>query len=119
MAYHPDLQTTVDRYLEAWNETDPDRRWGLVHAAVAPEAVYLDPSTDPVEGQPALAAYIGLVRAQVADRLEAAGPIDAHHRHLRMSWRLVGDDGAGATGLLVGTVDRENRLVQIVHFVDA
>lgn len=119
MAYLPDLQTTVDRYLEAWNEPDADQRWGLVHAAFAPDGVYLDPNTDtPVEGQPALAAYIGMFRTEAEDRLEADGPVDAHHGTFRMPWRLVGAGGVLATGLLVGSLDRENRIVRAVHFVD-
>ena len=120
MAYRPDVETTVARYLEAWNESDPDLRWGLVHAAVAPEAVYTDAGVkDPVEGQPALASFIGMFRMQFAHRLEATGPIDAHHQFLRMPWRLADGNDVMATGLLVATLDREMKLVQIVHFVDA
>lgn len=119
MAYLPDVPTTLARYLEAWNEPDPDRRWTLVHAAVAPDAVYTDPhSKDPVEGQPALTAFIGLFRAQYPHRFEPTGPIDGHHQFLRMPWRLVDGDDVMATGLLVASLDRERRLVQIVHFVD-
>lgn len=119
MAYLPDLPTTVERYLEAWNEPDPDARYSLVHASFATHGVYLDPSLDaPVQGQPQLAAYIALFRAQSEDRLEAAGPADAHHDTFRMPWRLVSVAGVVSTGLLVGTLDRDARLSRAVHFVD-
>ncbi|MEM1117194.1 MAG: nuclear transport factor 2 family protein [Bacteroidota bacterium] len=119
MSYLPDVQTTVARYLDAWNEPDPDQRWALVHSAVAPDAVYTDPGVkDPVEGQPALAAFIGMFRTQFAHRLEATGPIDGHHHYLRMPWRFAAGDDVMATGLLVASLDRDRKLVQILHFVD-
>ncbi len=119
MAYLPDLDTVVQRYLDAWNADDPDQRWHLVHSATAPGVVFVDPrEAKPVEGQAALAAFLGL--GEAGHRLEATGPPDAHHGWVRVPWRLVAADGAtAATGLLVGTLDREMRLTHLVHFLDA
>lgn len=120
MAYLPDLQTTVGRYLDAWNAADPDERWHLVHAATAEEVVVLDPRAEgPVQGRTTLAAYLDHARRQ-GGRLEAAGDGDAVQGVFRLPVRYRPDgDGAPTTGLLVGTLDAEMRLVRVVHFLDA
>lgn len=119
MAYLPDLDTVVQRYLDAWNADDPDRRWHLVHDLAAPEVVFLDPrEAKPVEGQAALAAFVGLIHDQTGQRLEATGPPDAHHGWVRFPWRLVTSGGEVASaGVLVGSLDREMRFTRIVQFL--
>ena len=115
MGYRPDLQTTLDRFAEAWNTEDPDARWGLVHACAATEVSYLGPESDrPVEGQAALAAYLGLPQAGGAFEL---GPARVHHHWVRAPWRRVTADGV-TTGLLVAELDRQTRLSQILLFLD-
>ena len=120
MAYLPDLNTVVQRYLDAWNADDADQRWHLVHSVAAPEVVFLDPREEkPVEGQAALAAFLGLVRDQTGQRLEATGAPDAHHDWVRFPWRLVTATGeAAVAGVLVGSLNRERQFTRIVHFID-
>lgn len=116
MAYRPDIETTLGRYAEAWNTDDSDARWSLVHACAAPEVVYLGPESGrPVEGQAALAAFLGL--PSEAPAWFEIGPWDGHHDWVRAVWRRTGGGGA-TTGLLVAELDRERRLARIVHFVD-
>ncbi len=121
MAYLPDLDTVVQRYLDAWNADDPDQRWHLVHGVAAPEVVFVDPrEAKPVEGQAALASFLGLIRSQTGQQLEATGPPDAHHEWVRFPWRLVAADGGTASsGLLVGALNRDRQFTRIIHFLDA
>ena len=115
MPYRPDLETTLARYAEAWNTDDPDARWSLVHACAAPGVVWLGPEVDrPVEGQAALAAFLGVPGE--GGRFEVGG-LDGHHDRVRARWRRV-TAGGEATGLLVARVDREHRLLEVVHFQD-
>ena len=119
MAYLPDLDTVLQRYLDAWNTDDADQRWHLVHGLAAPEVEFLDPrEAKPVQGQAALASFLSLLRERGVGRLEMAGPPDAHHGWVRVPWRLVGG-GVEASGLLVGQLDREMRFTRVVHFLDA
>ncbi|WP_412068258.1 nuclear transport factor 2 family protein [Rubrivirga sp. IMCC43871] len=120
MAYHADLDTTLARYTEAWNTADADERWALVHACATADVVYNDPHSEkPVEGQAALAAFMGFFREQVGWRFAFTGAPDGHHEWLRVPWALANGDGTKATGLLVATLDRDVRFVTITHFVDA
>lgn len=120
MAFRPDLQTTLDRFAQAWNTDDADERWHLVHAVAAPQVSYTDPhSPKPVQGQAALTAFMSLFRAQVGWHFAFTGAPDGHHEWIRVPWSLT--DLAGsvmATGQLVATLDRDVRFTQIVDFVD-
>ena len=119
MAYRPALQTTLDRYAQAWNTADPDERWSLVHACAASSVVYVDPtSARPVEGQAALAAFMGLFHETVGQQFAFTAPADGHHEWIRVPWQLGDASGTTAAGLLVATLDRDVRLVQIVDFLD-
>ena len=119
MAFLPDLDALVQRYADAWNASDPDQRWQLVHGVTAPDVTFVDPrETAPVTGQAALTAFLGLLHEQLGQRFELDGPVDAHHGWLRVRWRLSGN-GAASSGLLVGALNAERRLTHIVHFLDA
>lgn len=118
MAYGPTLDETLARYADAWSTDDPDARWSLVHACTVQGVTYVDPHSEkPVVGQAALAAFTGLFHEQVGWRLEWTAEPDAHHGWVRVPWRLLGDDGEAATGLLVAALDG-NRFTTILHFVD-
>ena len=120
MAFRPDLQTTLDRYAHAWNTPDPDERWALVHACAASGVVYVDPGSEkPVRGQAALAAFMGLFHETARQEFAFTGAADGHHEWIRVPWQLRDAAGPTASGLLVATLDRDVRLVQLVDFVDA
>ena len=113
MAYPPDLATTLDRYAEARSTADADRRWSLVHDCAAPDVVHVEPdSAEPVEGQAALTAVLGMRPSAFA----FTGEPDGHHGWIRVPWRSIGD--TVTTGLMVASLDREGRLAYVLHFVD-
>ncbi len=112
--YTTDLATILDRYAEARSTDDPDRLWSLVHDCAADGVVHIDPaSPDPVEGQAALAATLGLRPEAFAFTAEP----DQHHGWIRVPWRSIGD--AVTTGVMVATCERDGRLSFVLHFVDA
>jgi hypothetical protein len=117
MAYTPDPQTTLQRYLDAWNTDDADRRWAHVHAATADAVVLLDPDAEgPVQGQAALAAHADPAHSR-RGRVEATGPPDLVLGTVRLPVRWMGEDGVW-TGAVVGTLDTDVRLEWVVHFID-
>ena len=38
-----DINDTVDRYIAAWNETDPAARRAAIDAVATPDVTYVDP----------------------------------------------------------------------------
>jgi hypothetical protein len=56
----------VQRYLETWNETDPDRRLAAIEDVWAEVATYVDPLAN-VAGRTQISNLIGAVHAVTRD----------------------------------------------------
>ena len=109
----------ADRYLAAWNETDPEARRAAVADVFSDDVRYTDPLVD-VRGAEALAATIGAVQAQFPGFVfRLAGPADAHHDQVRFTWEL-GPEGAQApiVGSDVALLDADGRISAVLGFHD-
>ena len=114
-----DVATTVNTYIEGWNETDPGRRRELIARTWTEDASYVDPHFAS-DGHDAIDAMIAGVHAQFPGaRFKLAGAPDQHHDRVRFSWHLHGEDGAHlASGLDVGTVGEDGRLRSVTGFLE-
>ena len=115
-----DSKQVVDRYIEMWNETDPQRRRELVAQTVTEDARYLDPLMAG-EGIDGIAEMIAGAQQQFPGHRFAlvAGP-DAHHDRVRFTWSLAaGDSEPVAVGTDFATIDGDGRLRAITGFLDA
>ena len=116
MTATPDL---AERYLAAWNATDPATRRALVEEVFAEDVTYTDPMAD-VAGRAALDAAIAAVHEMFPGFVfRLAGPADAHHDQLRFTWHL-GPEGAEPpiTGFDVAVVDDDGRIRTVLGFLD-
>lgn len=109
----------AERYLDAFNETDPDRRRALLAEVYTSEATYTDPHVD-LTGPEAIDAFI----AQTQERFPGftfrlGGPVDAHHDQARFQWH-AGPEGEPA--LYAGfdvIVTRNERIRSVYGFAEA
>ena len=115
--------TTYDelahRYIDTWNETDPDARQAAVDQLYTEDARYVDPLAA-AEGREAIAAMIGAVQEQFPGFVfRLAGPVDGHHNQARFGWEL-GPAGAEApiVGFDVAVSDDEGRIQTVLGFLD-
>ena len=111
--------TVVQRYLAAWNASDPADRRAAIEAAFAPGARYVDPLAD-VTGTEALDALIAGVHQQFPGmRFGPVGDADAHHDVCRFRWGL-GPEGAEplVIGFDVVTVGPDGRITGVFGFLD-
>ena len=110
----------AERYIAAWNETDPEARSAAVAALYAEDARYTDPLVD-AEGREAIAATTGAVQQQFPGFVfRLAGPVDAHHDQARFQ-RELGPDGAAEApivGFDVAVRDGDGRLASVFGFLD-
>jgi hypothetical protein len=113
------LQDLADRYIAAWNETDPAARRRLVDASWAEDARYTDPLVA-AEGRDAVDATLGAVQAQFPGLVfRLGGPVDAHHDIARFTWELGPAEGeALVVGFDVLVADAEGRIAQVHGFLD-
>ncbi len=109
----------AERYIAAWNETDPQAREKAVAGLYTEDARYVDPLAV-AEGRDAIVATIAAVQSQFPGfRFRLAGPVDGHHDQVRFTWEL-GPDGAEApiAGFDVAITDGWSRLRSVFGFLD-
>jgi hypothetical protein len=110
----------VQRYLEIWNEQDPDIRLAAVELLWTDDARYVDPLAA-VRGHREIADLIGAVQRQVPGHVfRLLDGIDAHHNVVRFSWELVPTDGgeAVAEGSDVAVTEDDGRISSVLGFLD-
>lgn len=110
---------TVDRYLAAWNATEPGARREAIAAVFTPDARYVDPLAD-VRGHDGVDALIGGAQEQFAGLVFSRGDLlDAHHDVVRFTWHLGPEGGEPVVvGFDVGTVSEDGRLSTVHGFLD-
>ena len=109
----------AQRYIDAWNETDPTARRAAVDQLYSEDARYVDPLAV-AEGREAIAATIAAVQGQFPGFVfRLAGPIDAHHDQARFGWEL-GPAGQEApiVGFDVAVTDAAGRIHTVLGFLD-
>ena len=114
-----DTTTQVQRYIAAWNETEPHARHRAVAAVFTEEARYVDPLVD-VRGHEGIDAVIAAVQQQFAGWVfRLAGPVDAHHDQVRFTWELgpVGEEPP-VVGFDVAVTDGNGRFDRVAGFLD-
>jgi hypothetical protein len=113
-----EVQEVVDRYIGAWNETDPAKRRELIGRTWTEGGKYLDPLMAG-EGQEGIDAMIEAVQSRFPGyRFRRTSEIDAHHDRVRFSWELGPDGGAPLAGGLDVGVIADGRLRSITGFLD-
>lgn len=113
-------RTLVERYIEIWNESDPDARRTSIAGFWAEDGAYTDPLAD-VRGHEAISELVGAVQAQMPGmRFRALGDPDGHHDVVRFRWELVAPNGgeAVAIGADVALTDADGRVSRVVGFLD-
>jgi hypothetical protein len=115
----PDYTDIADRYISAWNETDPATRGQLIKELWADDARYIDPLVV-ADGRGAIDGTIFAVQGQFPGFVfRLAGPVDGHHDQLRFTWEL-GPAGADApvAGFDVAVLNEDGRIQTVFGFLD-
>jgi hypothetical protein len=115
------MHELVERYIDTWNQADPDARRAAVAELWSEGGTYTDPLAA-VTGPEAISGLIGAVQGQFpgyAIRL-AAGSVDAHHNLARFRWELVAGDAGEpvAIGFDVAVAGDDGRLESVLGFLD-
>ncbi len=113
------MQDTIERYLAAWNETDPGARRALIDELWAEDASYTDPLGQ-ARGRAEIDAMIAAAQAQFPGlKFSLAGAVDAHHQQARFTWGL-GQPGSEpvVVGFDVAVTDGAGRLATVLGFLD-
>ncbi|MEU6714834.1 nuclear transport factor 2 family protein [Nonomuraea sp. NPDC046802] len=109
----------VERYVAAWNETDPAARAKAVAELWTEEGTYTDPLAD-VVGHAAIAAVIEGAQGMFPGLVFTPGDLyDAHHHISRFTWHLGPEGGEPvATGFDVVELAEDGRIRRVLGFLD-
>jgi hypothetical protein len=116
MTEYQDLAT---RYIESWNEKDPQARRARLESIWTADGRYTDPLAD-VQGIDGIDATIGAVQGQFPTfRFRLLGPVDGHGRQCRFGWEL-GPEGhdAPVAGFDVVVLTSEGKVQTVLGFLD-
>jgi SnoaL-like protein len=80
------------RYVDLWNETDPELRREGVARLYAPDAIYVFYRRDPIQGHAALAgqmAYTHEIYGPMGYVFRSSNNATGHHNIVRFNWVMV------------------------------
>ena len=106
------------RYLDTWNETDPQRRRRRLAEGWTDDARYVDPLMSG-NGAAEIDGLIGAVQARFPGfRFAVAGTPDGHGEHVRLSWSLgpAGEEAPIAGSDVVAL--RDGKIAHVIGFLD-
>ena len=85
-AVSSDIEQLVERYLDAFNETEPARRRELIRELYRPDSTYVDPHVE-LTGPDQVEQFIASTQERFPGyRFRLGGPVDAHHNQARFQW---------------------------------
>ena len=116
-----DLDATVDRYLDIWNDTDPTGRRLKIETVMADDGRYVDP-LGTASGHAEFDELVRGAQQQFAGLSFRRGQVfDAHHDLARFTWELVSGPAAEpiAVGFDVVEVDDGGRISRVSGFLDS
>lgn len=109
----------VERYVAAWNETDPGARAKAVAELWTEEATYTDPLAQ-VAGHAGISAVIEGAQAMFPGMVFSAGELyESHHDIARFTWHLGPQGGEPvASGSDVVELAADGRIARVLGFLD-
>ena len=109
----------IDRYIEVWNETDPQARRALIARTWTADASYLDPLLQGA-GHEGINALVQAVQERYpGNRFRRISEVDVHHDRVRFAWTLGPDGGPPlAQGIDFGVLSGANLLSAVTGFLD-
>jgi SnoaL-like domain len=106
------------QYIQVWNEKDPGRRRQLLAETWVEDALYVDPLAH-CAGFTQIDAMIAAVQAKFPTfRFSLCGGADGHGDHVRFSWVLGPEVGAGPIKGTDVIVLEAGRMKSVIGFLD-
>ncbi|ALL83048.1 polyketide cyclase [Pseudonocardia sp. EC080619-01] len=120
-----DFTALAERYVGAFNESDPATRTGLVAELFTADCTYTDPLAD-VAGHDGVAGFLDAARQKLAGcEFRRYGDVDSHHDRARFRWAAAPPEvwAAGAEPPVIGfdvvVVAGDGRIAAVHGFLDA
>jgi SnoaL-like domain len=107
----------AERYIDSFNETDPDRRGQLIEDLYAEDCAYTDPNVE-LFGREQLAAFIAGTQARFpGHRFSLAGRVDAHHDQARLTWHAYPPSASEPEYVGFDVISASGRIKRVYGFI--
>jgi hypothetical protein len=112
-----DLTATVDTYLDAYGESDAERRAKLIEQVWASGGQLIDPPLD-ATGRDGIGQMAAAVQSQFPGHtLRRSTGVDTHHGFARYGWEMVAADGSVTlAGTDIMQVGDDGQIVRVTGF---
>ena len=112
----PEIPEAFDHMLAVWNERDPERIRSHLERALAPDALFIDPSIE-THGIDAFEANVRDFRAKFPDAVcSRSSGVDTHHRLYRYHWEIHRSGELMLPGFDVVELDEQARVKRVEGF---
>lgn len=110
---------TLTRLLTAWNDPEAEGRAQILDDTLSADGVYYsDPHLpEPAEGRAAFESYLEKFTGALPDGEMETGPVDEHHNHARVEFRILRAGQPLAQGHYFAELDGEGRVARLVGFM--
>ncbi len=114
-----DMDTLVTRYIDAFNETDADRRRELLEALYTADCTYTDPHVE-LRGAEQIGGFIEQTQERFPGfTFKLGGAVDAHHDQARFNWHAGPPETPDAFIGFDVIVTEDGRIRNVYGFMDA
>lgn len=106
-------------YLKAWNERDETKRTTILKTCFSEAGSYIDPHIpNPINNLEEMNEVINIFHSRLPHQLIATSEIESHNNAFRVKWKLEDKGSVLSRGVFIGVVNSENRISQIISFLD-
>jgi hypothetical protein len=112
-----DGKMAIERYCQAWNELDKEKRLAILKEIATLNVRYIDPTVE-ISGLEALNAHIDVILSRYPNSIIVrTTEIDRHHDVARFGWKKVLSDGSSfADSIDLVEFDSNQAISRIVGF---
>ena len=109
----------IEQYINAWNSEDSKDREEFLRNSFDKNGRYTDPHIpEPVQNIHEMEGIIKIFRSRLPHKLKLMGGIEYHSYVFRFKWQMENNGSVLSNGTFVGEFNTENRLTNIICFID-
>ena len=113
------LNELATSYLKAWNERDKTKRTAILKSCFSQAGSYVDPHIpNPVNNLEEMNEVINIFHSRLPHQLIAISEVESHNNTFRVKWKLEDKGSVLSRGVFIGVVNSENKISQIISFLD-